>query len=322
MKGFDTRRAALSANTDCHADVLVAITGISEGPRTGSTLAFARSALVADFPQDSEQRNVIVLAHELAHLFGAPDEPDALNTIMRTQPQTDKFSSKTVTLIRQLWGYPFASGIDGLRGEWDRRAFDAITAASAGVYTNPVSHAHEVLAVSYLAERRRPAAIGHLSQAVKAEPENPGVHFDLGFALIENSQLDAALPELREAIRLSPQDARMHRQLGLTLVKLGHTPDGLKEFEEAARLDPRNPDTHSDLGACELNAGNIPAAIREFEKAIQLQPSHGVAHASLAMVFYREKQYDKAWDEVAKARQSGFEPPAPFIADLIQHKPK
>src|SRR5688572_20531832 len=119
---IDQRRAALPKSAKCEADVVLSFTGLQPGKRFGSVGAFSRSAIVVDQPDKSDAENAWVLIHALAAFFGAPVEAAGSGTVMTEPPESDRFSSKTAALIRNMRGYNFAAGIDGLTPEWSGRA--------------------------------------------------------------------------------------------------------------------------------------------------------------------------------------------------------
>jgi len=64
----------LKDRTEREWNVLLIYTGFADAPRTGSVNPFSHTALVVDQPNESDEKNAIRLAHELAHCSGAPTE--------------------------------------------------------------------------------------------------------------------------------------------------------------------------------------------------------------------------------------------------------
>jgi len=92
--GIDSRRANMSLHFDRPTDVYVIVTGIREGDRTGSVSPFTRVAVVEDFPEKSESLNARLLAHELAHLFGAPYDLAWFETLMGRSRRATSFPTE------------------------------------------------------------------------------------------------------------------------------------------------------------------------------------------------------------------------------------
>ncbi len=319
LRGLDERRATLALNTTSQADVLVILTGLQDGRRTGSAVPFSRTALVVDCPDRPEQANANLLARQLARLFGAPEDAAAADT---KDTRRAAFSPQTAHLIRQLREYPFAEGPGALEGAWDRRVLDALVRAGTGASANSVAHAHKIMAGALMDSGQWAAAILHEREALRADPKDAPARWDLAYALARDLRDDEAAAELRQALRLDPDNARTHRALAILLARASRFDQAVAEFSEVARLDPRNPEAYDDLGTAQVRAGNVQAGAREFEKALALDPSFGLAHANLAAVCYLHGDYRGAWREVRKARMSGAEPTPEFVANLRAKMPE
>jgi hypothetical protein len=197
---MDARRAELARNRTHPADVLLIVTGIHEGKRTGSVNPFSHAALVVDFPDGSELHNIRVMAQELAHLFAAPNEP-GISTVMAAEPNDNRFPGRAATLIRRLRFYDFRQGTAALEGSSEGAGLRAVAEAGAGLHPNAISHAHQVTAAALAMELRYKPAIRHLQEAVKLEPNDPTVRMAMALVLMQDTQPDAAIAVLREGVR-------------------------------------------------------------------------------------------------------------------------
>jgi tetratricopeptide (TPR) repeat protein len=83
-----------------------------------------------------------------------------------------------------------------------------------------------------------PEAIQSLRQAIQLDPDNPGLHHELGMTFLMIRNWESAEAELREAIRHDPSSAGAHNGLGYSLEKLGDLQGALDQFRIATHLDP------------------------------------------------------------------------------------
>ena len=280
---LDLRRAELERQVDAPADVVVSVTVQPEGDRLGSVNPFSHAALVEDFPGRSEEQNTLILAHELARLFGAPAEPPGSGTLMALPPERPGFAPRTAALIHRLRRYDFARGVDALEGSWSGTVLDALSQAYTRPSPRPLAHAQLTVALALENEGRPAAAAAHAREAVRLDPQSIDARQALAQVLVADMQVDAALRELREAVRLFPNNAGLHGTLGAALGKQAQTEDALRELRRAEELDPRNANYPVSLGTLLVQqAGQMEEGVAEFQKAAQLDPASTTAQVWLS----------------------------------------
>lgn len=305
LANLDDRRADLAQNTYCRADLILSITGLKEGGRTGSVSPFSHGAIVVDKPKQTESQNTLILAHELAHLFGAVHDPGA-DTLMSAKPVSARFSSRTAKLIHSLRDYNFARGVKALGGSWGKRVVAALSEELRGLSANPGAQAQQIVAAALAADGEASAAITHLRAAVRGDPKNVQTRFDLAVALERNSQDDAALKTLREGVRLNPGSARLHSALGAAILKSDRE-EAIDEFMTSLRLNPNNARLYAILGAVlSSGMGQIDAAITAYRNALKLDPGMVQAREGLARALASKTQAEK---DVAAARRAAARNP-------------
>lgn len=283
LPGIDARRANMVFHQDRQTDVYVILTGIREGNRTGSVNPFTNVAVIVDFPDQSETVNSGVLARELSHLFGVPQDPSLSQTFGGRQSELTSLSPKNAAIIRDMSAYPFAGGIEPLiHGPWANRAVAAIAQNDPVSGVNPRFHAETVVATALLNERKRTEAIAHFQTAVQADPRNVMAHLNLAEAYGRDGQDNMAVEQAREVVRLAPDNPMAHRALGAMLGR-SHQPDAaLRELRLAAGMEQPNADTQTLIGAqLAVMYGHVDEAIAAFQQALSLNPNMVVAKEGL-----------------------------------------
>ena len=113
-------------------------------------------------------------------------------------------------------------------------------------------------------------------------PNNERAHYNLGYTLFGEGQVDGAITEYEAALRLNPGYVEAHCNLGNAFNAEGRVPEAVAEYEAALRLKPDTPAAHNDLGYA-LNAeGRTREAIVEETEALRLDPDSVEAHNNLA----------------------------------------
>ncbi|HLX85115.1 MAG TPA: tetratricopeptide repeat protein [Terriglobales bacterium] len=124
------------------------------------------------------------------------------------------------------------------------------------------------------------------------EQASPELHYNLGNALLSNSDLDGAIAEYRHAIHLKPDFPEAHLSLGNSL---GHSHDlygAITEYREAIRLKPDLAPAHLSLGDALVEKDDVNGGIAEYREAIRLKPDFALAHRELGyeLMFRGERQ--------------------------------
>jgi tetratricopeptide (TPR) repeat protein len=143
-------------------------------------------------------------------------------------------------------------------------------------------------------------AMEQFRAAVKANPNEPNVHFGLGYLLwsqaqfaeasnefqaelanvpdhvqalvyladskIKMNQPDVALPLLRKALQIKPNLDMAHLDLGIIYSDAGRKADALRELKLAAKINPANVNVHWRLAQLYRGMGRKEEAAAEFEK--------------------------------------------------------
>ncbi|CAN5725174.1 hypothetical protein BH24ACI5_BH24ACI5_16500 [soil metagenome] len=124
-------------------------------------------------------------------------------------------------------------------------AFDGFSATAAGALPTVAAAAMNNLGVVQL--RRRGAAekgvpTYFFTKAAEADPGDPDILFNLGYAYILEKNYQGAIYWLREALRRDPTDAEAHYLLGAALQHTNSPVEAAREKELAAQLSSRMPE--------------------------------------------------------------------------------
>jgi tetratricopeptide (TPR) repeat protein len=157
---------------------------------------------------------------------------------------------------------------------------------------------HQILGESALMQEDMSGAVEQFKAAIKADPTLPGIHFQLGHALVMNSSsLEEAQHEFEAAIASDPSDYRSECELG-EILRLTQRPElAESHFEKALRINPNYSDAQVGLGDLLLDAAKSAEAVEHLVIATRLDPNNETAHYHLS----------KAYRELGRAEEANRE---------------
>lgn len=106
--------------------------------------------------------------------------------------------------------------------------------------------------------------------------------------------LDAAIRYYRKALRWNPDDAVIRYNLGRVLLFEGDARAAMEQLDRAVELDPTLPPAHHTLGVAKLQLGEFTGAEASFREAIRRQPKLPLAHLHLGDLLLRTHRIDQA----------------------------
>jgi tetratricopeptide (TPR) repeat protein len=105
-----------------------------------------------------------------------------------------------------------------------------------------------------------------------ADPDNAGLHNNLGNAYVLKNMMDKAIHEFKTAAKLDPESAIPWNNMGTTYRKMEKHSQAHSAFRKALDIDPRYALAWYNLGTLYDDAGDYDAAIQHYLKAVALKP--------------------------------------------------
>lgn len=145
------------------------------------------------------------------------------------------------------------------------------------------------------------AAVPLLQTAAEAEPENPSIHFNLGFALAQLQRDDEAIAAYRRALAIDPELQPVFLNLGVVLLRNGKASEAASLLARAAANRVDDPQVQYFYARALAEAGQATEAIGAYERAAELDPGEpsiwielGQTQASLNQIEAASASYRKA----------------------------
>ena len=126
----------------------------------------------------------------------------------------------------------------------------------------------------------------------------------IGITYFKEGHLKEAEANFRRALTIDPLYLEALCNLGLNLYQQGesHYDEATLCFRQALQLTHGNDaQLHKNLADVLRDKGEYKDAARHYGEAVRLQNDYAPAYNGLSMLYYRMKQYDKAYEEAQKA---------------------
>jgi superkiller protein 3 len=176
-------------------------------------------------------------------------------------------------------------------------------------------------AEALLKARKFAEAVQQYREALKEDPENHAIHFQLGFALSLSNQAEEAAAAYRQALALNPKMWEAQFNLGLLFYQQEQWKEALPCFRAAREIDPKSFQSSFFAARTLERLGEKEEAGLIYEQAAGLaKPEIEVAELQLALAgFYLEqKDFPRAEAALEVARKHQAEPKRldPLLARL------
>jgi protein O-mannosyl-transferase len=140
------------------------------------------------------------------------------------------------------------------------------------------------LAVLAMEAGRLDEAQRRLEQAIHDEPQNPGLHANLGNYFLHLKRPDLAAAKFEDSLRVDPSYIGANVELA-RIEMAGNRWDAARQhLETAARNAPWDPAVLNEVGAFYVRTGNPAAALPLFRRAVWIRPAFAPAAENLRAI--------------------------------------
>lgn len=168
---------------------------------------------------------------------------------------------------------------------------------------------HQILAQHLINEGDAKRAVEQYREALRLDPRLPGIHFELGEALLQDQSLtqdlarDAAKKEFEIALQQNPNDPKVESRLAAILYLQNDLNGALSHYARAAQLDPNDADAQIGLGRVLMAQDKMDEALEHLKRGVELDPLNAIAHYRLSQAYRRLGQTDAAEQEAKAYKQ-------------------
>jgi predicted membrane-bound spermidine synthase/cytochrome c-type biogenesis protein CcmH/NrfG len=139
-----------------------------------------------------------------------------------------------------------------------------------------------IIGVMFLRERRYSDAMTAFGEALARNADSIDANRNMAAALADTGQTSEAVGYLRHAVRLDPGNATLQYELGRLLLDRREFGEASTCFRTALQSMPGSSSLHNDLGVALASSGDLADAIEQFRQAVALDPAFDEARRNLA----------------------------------------
>ncbi|HSE25507.1 MAG TPA: tetratricopeptide repeat protein [Pyrinomonadaceae bacterium] len=144
-------------------------------------------------------------------------------------------------------------------------------------------------------------AIEQFREAISQAPNFALAYNEMGVQYLKLGQANKAAAALAEAVKLIPQDFAARLNYGIALLNLKRFGEAEKQVRQALQINEAAATAHYYLALALLNQHEFETAESQFEVSIKSSNDQiAQAHKYLGGIYWRNKQYKRAADELER----------------------
>jgi len=164
-----------------------------------------------------------------------------------------------------------------------------------------------------------------LGKAVKINPNDPSIRFNLAKALLESGFNKESLPHHKYAVELDPNNAGAWFNYGVALSNLGQGEEAIAAYDQAIKLNPAYDEALFYKGVALYRLERFNAALVSYDKVLDLNSSYHGSWYNKGLALFALERYEEAiacYDQAIKLHSSYYEAFSSKAVSLIKLKPK
>jgi tetratricopeptide (TPR) repeat protein len=251
----------------------------------------ARGLLEKSFPKLKDKPMRIQVGLELAALYDQQGDPGATASVMHSLVDLDPDNVDVLFMAQRVYSELADDTLNKL----------AVLAPGS-------ARMQQVVAERLVNGGDLPHAIEHYKKALQIDPRVPGVHFELGEAILQSSPFDAATQaeaqkELEIAVAVDGDTAKTECEFGSIALSQSQLDQAFAHYQRAYQLDPNEVQAQMGLATVLRSQEKWEEAVKYLRMAVQADPLNGTAHYQLGTAYKRLQMDDMAKKEMLLSQE-------------------
>lgn len=133
-----------------------------------------------------------------------------------------------------------------------------------------------------------------IDTALRLTPDEPALHFVMGYILRGQDHFMEALREYSELLKLQPGFPEAYTKISYLLYRLGDPQGALKAADESLAAHAQNAEAYKNRGLAFDLQGNQTAAIAEYKNALRIKPEYPAVLYNIGIAYGNQKNYKES----------------------------
>jgi tetratricopeptide (TPR) repeat protein len=151
----------------------------------------------------------------------------------------------------------------------------------------PSAEAYVVAAQSYLKMGDFAAARRDFDQAMRLNPNQPGLYTLGGMIMDYSGDQQGAARAYQKALEANPNDFEARLRLGVVLYEQRQLDAARQQLDRALAIDPSSLLARYQIARVKRAQGQIAAAVEDLERVVRDEPNWIAPHVELSALYYR-----------------------------------
>jgi len=238
----------------------------------------------------------------LPHLKGEKVQREVGNALVESYTATGELEKAAAAVSVMLESQPTDSGLllmaYRLYSDVSHKAM--LTLAMAAPQS---AEMHQVMAIELGRHGDRAAAMAHYREALRINPNLPGLHFQFGnllYSSIDPKLQSEAEAEFRAALAVNPQDEKAQLMPGMVANRRGDLKAAYVAYARAVEMQPNDADACTELAKILITMNELEKARALLVHAVEIDPTAYTAYYRLSTLDRQQGRLEEARRELGE----------------------
>ena len=179
--------------------------------------------------------------------------------------------------------------------------------------------AYNDLGIAYSQTGDQDQAIRQYDRAVAIDPNFSEAYYNRAMSYISERDFERATADLSKVIALDPSNLRASRHRANVRAILGDYAGAIEDYSRVIAEAPGEATAYNDRAGVFAALGEYDRALADYDAAIRSWPGPGIyadAYRGRLAVYYKVKDYDSAWQDVAALMRARVQIAPAFLDEL------